>query len=128
LWDADAPHVLTPERRARIMAQLIERRQAGADAALPSFQRVAMADPAAARARLGIPEDGRRVVLVCANVPFDAIQYATDRPLFGGMWHWLAETCRHLAARGDCHAIVRAHPAEPMFDTPESAAALFSEA
>lgn len=127
-WAEDAPHRLTEERRRRITAQLIERRENGADARLPSFQRAPMAGAAAVRRQLGLPEDGRRVVLVCANVPYDAIFYASPKRLFDGMWQWLIETCRFLAARNDCYAVVRAHPAEPRFDTPETAEALLVEA
>src|SRR3546814_2505842 len=86
-----------------------------------------MCRPRAVRAALGLPS-GKRVVLVCPNVPFDAIFYAAQRPLFAGMWEWLGETVRFLGGRDACVVVVRAHPAAPMFDTPETAEALLREA
>ncbi len=126
-WRREAPHRLSPQDRRRIVEQLVERRQAGGDPDTPNFQRAGMTDPASVRRRLAIP-DGRPLVLACANVPFDAIFYASPRRLFAGMWEWLVETVRHLAGRDDCTLVVRAHPAEPMFDPRETAGALLAEA
>ncbi|MFN4088541.1 MAG: hypothetical protein ACK4QW_05775 [Alphaproteobacteria bacterium] len=131
LW-RDAPRgPLSAAERTRIAAQLIESRQSRHDdPAAPSFQRAGMAAPGAVRAALDLPPpgDGRRVVLLCCNVPYDAIFYTRHRHLFAGMWEWLIETLRFLAGRPDCVVVVRAHPAEPRFDTPETAEALLREA
>ena len=128
LWDAAAPHILPDADRARIVAQLVEARQSRPnDPAAPSFQRAAMVAPQAVREALDLPSD-RRTVLVCCNVPYDAIFYAARRKFFAGMWDWLAETVRFLGGRDDCTVVVRAHPAEPRFDTPETAEALLREA
>lgn len=127
LWDA-ADHALSDRDRDRIVAQLIEARQSRPnDPAAPSFQRAAMTSPEEVRTSLGLSA-GRRTILVCCNVPYDAIFYAAKRKLFAGMWAWLGETVRFLAGRPDCTVIVRAHPAEPRFDTPETAEALLREA
>src|SRR5690606_1625085 len=84
LWRAAAPHSLSDADRERITAQLVTARQSRPnDPAAPSFQRAAMADADAVRAALDLPE-GRRVVLVCTNVPYDAIFYAARRQLFAG--------------------------------------------
>jgi len=107
---------------------LVEARQSRPnDPAAPSFQRAAMVTPQAVRDALDLPAD-RRTVLVCCNVPYDAIFYAARRKFFAGMWEWLAETVRVLGGRNDCTVVVRAHPAEPRFDTPETAEALLREA
>src|SRR3546814_9210973 len=91
LWRSAAPHRLSAEDRTRIVGQLVDARQSRPnDPAAPSFQRAAMTTPHAVCAALSLPP-GKRVVLVCPNVPFDAIFYAAQRPLFAGMWEWLGE-------------------------------------
>lgn len=56
-------------------------------------------------------EDGRRFVLVCTNVPYDA-GYATLLGLFPSMREWLLQTVRFLLTQTDIHVVVRAHPGE----------------
>ena len=56
-------------------------------------------------------EDGRRFVLVCTNVPYDA-GYACLLGLFSSMREWLLETVKFLLDQSDVHVVVRAHPGE----------------
>ncbi len=56
-------------------------------------------------------EDGRRFVLVCTNVPYDA-GYSTLLGLFPSMREWLLQTVRFLLTQTDIHVVVRAHPGE----------------
>jgi len=77
------------------------------------------------RAQINL-DDRRPTVLVCPNVPFDAV-FFRRRQVFSGWWEWLVRTCRALALRDDCQVIVRCHPAEPYFDTKETARALLNE-
>ncbi len=56
-------------------------------------------------------DDGRRFVLVCTNVPYDA-GYATLLGLFPSMREWLLQTVRFLLTQTDIHVVVRAHPGE----------------
>jgi hypothetical protein len=67
------------------------------------------------------------VILVCPNVPFDAVFYSGGRQVFAGMWEWLVETCRYLADRPECQVVIRCHPAEPYYDTRETTSALLKE-
>jgi hypothetical protein len=87
------------------------------------------ASPAAARdiRKQFTLDDRKPTVLICPNVPFDAVFYTGGRQVFSGMWEWLVETCRELSGRNDCQVIVRCHPAEPYFDTKETAGALLNE-
>ena len=55
--------------------------------------------------------DGRRYVLVCGNVPFDA-GYGFLLGLFPSMRAWLLDTVRWLLEHSDLHVVVRAHPGE----------------
>lgn len=55
--------------------------------------------------------DGRRFVLICTNVPYDA-GYATLLGLFPSMREWLLQTVRYLLTQTDIHVVVRAHPGE----------------
>ncbi len=56
-------------------------------------------------------EDGRRFVLVCTNVPYDA-GYAILLGLFPSMREWLLATVQYLLDNTDIHVVVRAHPGE----------------
>jgi len=56
-------------------------------------------------------QDGRRFVLVCTNVPYDA-GYSTLLGLFPSMREWLLQTVRFLLTQTDIHVVVRAHPGE----------------
>ena len=55
--------------------------------------------------------DGRRYVLVCTNVPYDA-GYGGLLGLFPSMREWLLATVRSLLGDSDIHVVVRAHPGE----------------
>ncbi|MCR9137412.1 MAG: hypothetical protein NXI27_15560 [Alphaproteobacteria bacterium] len=56
-------------------------------------------------------DDGRRFVLVCTNVPYDA-GYAILLGLFPSMRAWLLATVQYLLDETDIHVVVRAHPGE----------------
>jgi hypothetical protein len=56
-------------------------------------------------------QDGRRFVLVCTNVPYDA-GYSTLLGLFPSMKEWLLQTVRFLLTQTDIQVVVRAHPGE----------------
>lgn len=126
LWKADEPHVVTPERRDRVLEIMKMRQTPDSDKFVIPYQSVSPASARMIRKQMNLDEH-RPTVLVCPNVPFDAVFYAGGRQVFSGMWEWLVETCRALALRKDCQVIVRCHPAEPYFDTKETALFLLNE-
>jgi hypothetical protein len=56
-------------------------------------------------------DDGRRYVLVCTNVPYDA-GYGGLLGLFPSMRAWLLATVKSLLDDSQIHVVVRAHPGE----------------
>lgn len=127
LWEADAPHVLTPVRKARVDARLSRRRAPKSDALLVPFQISEVETPEITRQRLGLVA-GKPTVLICPNVPFDAIFAAKPGALFSGMWQWLGVTVEHLAKRPDVNVVIRCHPAEKLFvNAPETQQSIIAE-
>ncbi|OEJ66330.1 hypothetical protein BEN30_12310 [Magnetovibrio blakemorei] len=55
--------------------------------------------------------DGRKFVLLCTNVPYDA-GYSFLLGLFPSMKDWLISTVQYLLENTDIHVVVRAHPGE----------------
>ena len=126
LWESDEPHIVTPERRARIEKIMHRRQTPGSGTFVIPYQKTLPEAAETVRARLGLSAE-KPTVLICPNVPFDAVFYSGGRQAFAGMWEWLVETCRELSQRNDCQVVVRCHPAEPYFDTHETARALLNE-
>jgi hypothetical protein len=126
LWKSDEPHTVTPERRKRIEKIMHKRQTPGSGTFVIPYQKTHPASAETVRAQLGLDVQ-RPTILICPNVPFDAVFYSGGRQVFSGMWEWLVETCRVLAQRNDCQVVVRCHPAEPYFDTHETARALLNE-
>ncbi len=126
LWKSDEPHLVTPERRKRIEKIMHKRQTPGSGTFVIPYQKTLPASAEKVRAQLGLNPD-KPTILICPNVPFDAVFYSGGRKVFSGMWEWLVESCRVLSQRSDCEIVVRCHPAEPYFDTHETARALLNE-
>jgi hypothetical protein len=126
LWKADEPHVVTLERRERVLRIMHMRQTPGENHLVIPYQKSSPASARSIREKLDL-SDAVPTVLICPNVPFDAVFYSGGRQAFSGMWEWLVETCRYLGNRSDCQVVVRCHPAEPYYDTKETARALLHE-
>jgi hypothetical protein len=126
LWNEDVPHILTQERRERVLGFMQERQKSDSGHLVIPYQKASPASARSIRKSLGLSED-RPIVLICPNVPFDAVFYSGGRQVFSEMSLWLVETCRYLTSRPHCQVVVRSHPAEPYYHTTETAAALLAE-
>lgn len=126
LWKADEPHVVDAERRERILRIMKTRQTPESNNLVIPYQKALPSSARSIRKQLHL-DDRRPTVLICPNVPFDAVFYSGGRQVFSGMWEWLVESCRELAQRSDCQVVVRCHPAEPYYDTKETARALLDE-
>ena len=120
LWERDAPHVLSEERRARLRSIMEARESPVAPSDLFGSQHTGPAAPEELRSQLRLAP-GKPVVLVCPNVPFDAMFLVSRNALFPTMSEWLVETIRHLTRHPEAEVIIRAHPAEVRFKPTQSA-------
>lgn len=113
-WQRDEPHVLDDARRQRV-EQRIEEREGTAwrDYAF-QCQYAERTAPADLYARLEL-DPKLPVVLVCTNVPWDAV-CVNRRGLYETMSDWLRALLKHFEHRADCQVVVRAHPAEVLLD------------
>lgn len=127
LWEADAPHILTPERKVRVDELMRRRRTPRSETLLFPFQVSPVEQPDVTRQRLGLAA-GKPTVLICPNIPFDAAFSLKPGNLFKGMWEWFGITTTHLAKRSDVNVIIRCHPAERLFlNARETAQSLLAE-
>ena len=120
LWERDAPHVLSEERRARVRSIVEARESPAAPTDLFGSQHTGPAAPEELRSQLQLAP-GKPVVLVCPNVPFDAMFLVSRNALFPTMSEWLVETLRHLTRHAEAEVIIRAHPGEVRFKPTQSA-------
>jgi len=125
LWEA-TPHVLDPERRARVARVLAQKENADWSDFVFACQSAPSAGADELRRSLALRE-GRPVVLVCPNVPYDAAFLGADGP-FKTMAAWLRATLAHLAPRSDVEVIVRAHPGERLLTPKQTAATIVRDA
>jgi len=126
LWTQDEPHVLSEQRQIRVN-RILETRQSPASKELViEYQHTDPATPPHILAQLGLRDD-RPVILMCPNVPFDAIFYMGGKHIFAGMWEWLIKTIQFFKERNDCQVVIRCHPAEPHYRTEETTQKLIAE-
>ncbi len=126
LWVSDEPHILSEQRKQRVQ-KIIEARQSPSNKQLlVEYQRTVLGKPDEIRSQLGL--DARKpVVLMCPNVPFDAIFYMGGKNIFTGMWDWLIKTISYIKERKDCQFVIRCHPGEPHYKTEETTERLIAE-
>jgi hypothetical protein len=127
LWADDEPHVMTEKRRASVRALMDLRQNPAPKNYVVEYQHVQFTDAENLRIKLGLRAD-KPVVLVCPNIPFDAVFYVERNKNFKGMWEWLVKTVEFLAERTDCEVILRCHPAEVYCpNCPETVQSLLAE-
>jgi hypothetical protein len=126
-WAQDAPHVLAGSRYARVQVIMKERQRPSLSSVTFENIQVAGLTPADwTRAHLGLQVD-KPVILVCPNVPFDAMFYSLRDRNFRAMWEWLVKTVEYLSRRTDCQVIIRSHPAEVLLGSEENTSNLIRE-
>lgn len=109
-WDWDKPHILSKERRKRILDCLKFREEPSNDNTLKSYQLASKVVPAELYKCLGLSPE-RPIALLCTNVVGDGA--VLDRNiLFKSMLDWIRQTIDFFIAHQDCQLIVRAHPGE----------------
>ncbi|WP_394848593.1 hypothetical protein LZC95_14180 [Pendulispora brunnea] len=69
-------------------------------------------------------EEGKPVVLVLPNVPFDTAVIGTPGA-FSTLRAWFEATLRILARRNDCQVVIRSHPAEIVLGANETAREIY---
>jgi hypothetical protein len=119
IWEADAPHELTPEREERVLRRIAfrdtpelqtdrwHRLQATASAPLNELRRtldLRQTDP---------------IALMCTNVAWDSAVIGKVRA-FKTMKDWYLKVIRWFAAKPDWQLLVRTHPVEAKLNQPKS--------
>jgi tetratricopeptide (TPR) repeat protein len=110
IWQADAPHELTDERRARVRAWMSGK---DADANLDPVPRGRHVPDAAARAlleSLGLDPDKPTAALF-PNVTSDTVVLDRDRA-FDSVADWVVRTAAFFAEHPEWQLVVRIHPQE----------------
>ena len=120
-WLQDQTHLLSPNRQKRVEELMIGRQNPNSSILTLAFQNSPLSSPENIRSALSLTND-KPIVLICPNVPFDAIYYAQQKQYFEGMWDWLQKTVRWLSQRRDCQVVIRSHPAEHLLRSRETAA------
>lgn len=110
-WQADAPHVLTPERERRLAERM--RLREAPDWKQGEYtwhgQRAAVAERPELAA-LGL-DPTRPTALLCTNIAWDTA--ALDRArVFPSMAEWIVQTVAWFIERPDWQLVVRVHPGE----------------
>ncbi|WP_394838084.1 hypothetical protein LVJ94_14325 [Pendulispora rubella] len=72
-------------------------------------------------------DEGKPIVLVLPNVPFDTAVIGTPGA-FSTLGAWFESTLRILARRDDCQVVIRAHPAEIILGANETAKEMYERA
>lgn len=80
-------------------------------------------DRDAVLSQLNLGRSGRRIVLLCPNIPWDSSLMSQDRA-FPTHQEWIRQTARYFARRDDTHLIIRSHPDEMIWGTTEPLAEL----
>jgi hypothetical protein len=119
VWERDAPHQFTPERRQRIESLIQLRKGTDWPGFTVAYQRVQSEDVNKLFDRLGL-DPQRPVVLMCPNVAWDNLHWRSERVPFRTMMEWVRETVRFFLDRYEIQLVIRAHPSEGLFGTEES--------
>jgi hypothetical protein len=119
LWQADAPHVLTPEREQRLREFLQAREWSSWKAGQYIWpgQPVSVQPEDRLRAELGLSPQ-RRTALLCTNLAYDAAVLG-HAGVFPTMAEWVLETIRWFVRCPGWQLVVRCHPAEAHCDPGE---------
>jgi hypothetical protein len=127
LWRADAPHVLSPEREARVLAWLRRRESPNWHEGEYNWHGQLAATESAARLRkhLRLSED-KRVALLCTNVAHDTAVLGQTLA-FSSMAEWIQETIAWFARRPDWQLVIRCHPVEATMPSGEPVPQLIAE-
>jgi hypothetical protein len=126
-WYADAPHVLSPVARRRVEELIAIRESTDWKGFVCTSQKARYrSDKEGVLARLKIPHDRRRIVVMCPNVAWDSAMLNRDCA-FSSLVDWVRQTTKLFAAREDARLIVRTHPAETMIGTDQPIAGIVRE-
>lgn len=119
VWEADAPHVLTPEREAVAMRHLLLREGPNATDEVYVWhgQSVTTQPEQQLRTELGL-QPGRPIALLCTNIAWDAVTMRCERA-FPTMAQWVLNTVKWFRDRPDWYLLVRCHPGEVAFPSNE---------
>jgi hypothetical protein len=119
VWQADEPHVLTPERERRVLQRIAFRDnpQLQTDR-WHQLQAVSSAAPDQVRQALRL-DPARPLALLCTNVCWDSAVIGRGRA-FPSLREWYPEIIRWFAARPDWQLVVRTHPVEAKLTQPMS--------
>jgi hypothetical protein len=118
-WEADAPHVLTPQREQRVMRFLLRRE-------MPNWSDgdyIWSGQPGVPQAakelygQLGLDPD-RPVALLCCNIAHDTAVLGANRT-FESMAEWIVQTVLWFRRRPERQLVVRCHPAEAIWPSNE---------
>lgn len=120
LWAADEPHVLTPERAARVEARLSVRRDPTRQAGF-SWQLQPAAVEAEERLRRELRLDpAKPTAVLCTNLAWDSAVLGRSRT-FPSMADWYLATIDWFAARPNWQLVIRTHPVEAYWPSDEQA-------
>lgn len=109
-WHRDMPHILSPERRKRVLDFLKVREKPSTISRPGLYQIAPKSKPSELFVRLGLSPD-RPIALLCTNVFGDGA--VLDRDLaFRSMIDWIRKTIECFVKHPNYQLIVRVHPAE----------------
>lgn len=124
-WAADAPHLMTPDRRRRADEFMAVREGIDWPGYHLALQSSAKTDVDADQ--LAVSDD-KPLFLMCPGAAWDALHLNLPGYPFGSMLEWVRETVRFFSLRHDCYLIVRCHPVETMRPTTQRMVDVVEEA
>ncbi len=125
-WQSSSEHHLSQEARSRVQDYIDTRLGVKWRGFSSTIQRAPYrGDPGAVRAQLNLPA-GRRIVLLCPNIPWDSSVLGQDRA-FPSHQEWVRQTVKFFSTRDDAHLIVRSHPDEMLWGSNEPLAELIAQ-
>ncbi len=119
-WAADAPHDLSPARRARVTKAMMQRELPGwneRDNFVWHGQLAPVAAVPELLSQLALRPD-KPTALLCTNLSWDSTVLGRNRT-FASMIEWILETVGWFVARPDRQLVVRVHPVEKTCPTNE---------
>jgi hypothetical protein len=118
LWNADAPHKLTPERAQRVAGlRSVRAVPTAANGQVVAFQSVSVQEEARIRAELRL-DPSKKLALACTNVVWDSAVLGRGRT-HSTMREWIVDTIGWFARRPDWQLVVRTHPHEAVWGSNE---------
>jgi len=119
-WNADAPHVLHDERRARVANWMMQRELPGWNErgnAVWQGQPTHVAPVPELLSQLAL-DPAKPTALLCTNLAWDTTVLGQNRT-FASMIEWILATVGWFADRPDKQLVVRVHPVEKVVPTNE---------